>query len=210
MDISIKELLTGVEKLGLDTQALRDFQVAGRSGQLDEKPYKHILATLQDQVNKALSGKAEPAAVRLLLNRLDKRLQIDLAGKSEVQESRQVTMSEEELRQLLQSVGRVANKVESAPETVSQTESPSLNEEILHQLRLVNEEVKQLKDMRVPETEGTKSSSPIMVDNVFVNPIDEDKVKELKANVTIEERSKKKNLKDKINRLKELKREKEG
>lgn len=206
MDISVKELLTGVENLGLDTQAVRDFQVAASSGQIQEDPYKHILVTLKAQIEKVFIGAAEPAAVQLLLSRLDKKLQADLAGLVRVTESKQVIMTEDELHRLLQSRSPVYHQP-------SPPDQSGVNEEILHQLRIMNEEVKGIKDNQFhtisPVTPSSSSSTSTGLESVFVNPIDESKVKELKTSITIESKNSKKNLTDKIKRLKELKREKE-
>lgn len=204
----MKSLVTGLERLGLDTQSLRDFITAQRSGQILDDQYKHILVTLQLQVTKALDGATEPAAVKLILSRLDKKLQHDLAG-SPIPVEKQVTLTETELQNLLKSVTQTV--VTPSPVPPQPTESPALSEEILHQLRMMNEEVKGLKDSRfhtISPIEGNSSGSE-GPDAVFVNPMDQMKAEELESNITIEEKASKRNLKDKIKRLKELKRGKE-
>lgn len=209
MDISMKELITGVERLGLDTQALRDFIVAQRSSQISDDGYKHILVTLKVQIEKALTGAAEPAAVRLILSRLDKKIQQDLSG-NPVPVQKQVTLTEQELQNLLNSVKvTVPEPQQVSPLNDGQS---SLNEEILHQLRMMNEEVKGLKDSKfhtISPIGDQSSKSGAGPESVFVNPVDESKVQELQSNITIEEKTSKRNLKDKIKRLKELKRDKE-
>ena len=209
MDISMKSLITGVERLGLDTQSLRDFMIAQRSSQVSEDQYKHILVTLQVQLDKALSGAAEPAAVKLILGRLDKKLQSDLAGKP-VPVEKQVTLTEQELQNLLKSVSNQAS-TPAAPEV----KDSALSEEILHQLRMMNEEVKGLKSAKFHTISNVGEVSSRSADSdgpepVFINPVDESKVQELESNITIEEKQSKRNLKDKVKRLKELKRDKEG
>lgn len=205
----MKQLVTGVERLGLDTQSLRDFMVAQRSNQISDDQYKHILATLKVQLDKALSGAAEPAAVKLILSRLDKKLHNDLAGKPAPVE-KQVTLTEQELQNLLKSVNQVP-----AAAPVPEPKDTALSEEILHQLRMMNEEVKGLKSAKFHTISPIGDNSSRTSDHsgpeaVFVNPVDEAKVQELESNITIEEKESKRNLKDKIKRLKELKRDKEG
>ena len=205
----MKDLLTGLENLRLDTQTLRDFQTAVRSAQISEEPYKHILVTLKSQLDRVFQGSAEPAAVQLLLSRLDKKLQADLHGTKDVQ-PRQVVMTEEELQKLITSQQPI-----HAPPPTPTTANSDLSEEILHQLRLVTEEVKGIKDKQFhtisPMTHNDSVESLKKgPDLVFVSPIDETKVNQLKTdNVSIESKTSSKNLKDKIKKLRELKRGKE-
>lgn len=207
MDISLRSLLTGVENLGLDAQSLRDFQVAVQSGQIDDKNYTHLMVTLDAQLIRAVSGMSEPMAVQLILSRLDKKLQSDLAG-SHISVNKQVVIDAKELQSLIQSSRNVEpQSVEQPPEPLpDQTE---VNQQILHQLRMVTEEMKDIKNGQFHTISPSNGSDVGGPESVFVNPIDEAKVQELETNITIKSKRSQRNLKDKVRRLRELKSGKE-
>jgi len=172
----IRNLISKIEYIGLDTQPLRDLYSFVRGGRLDLSKFKHILGTLRIQLAKTYQEGSEPIGIKLLLNQLNKTLNDELLETSQE-----------------------ARKEENHS-------NPELTNELLAAVRQLSTEVQSLRSnkQRVPIVKEDSTQKGIVEKQVFVDPMAAINIKDIKANVKIKANVGK-NLADKLARLKELK-----
>jgi len=198
MRIDLNKLVQQIQQLGIDSGPLTEFQSAVLGGYVLEADYIQILNTLKNQLLKTYSVRQKPMSVQLLLDRVKNKLDIDLKN-VQIQEIN-IHRSNSDLRGIKDIVSEQSKQ------------SQDLNLEILNELRSMKEEVKELKSKNttVVINKDTQESYPIdninnKSDGVFVNPIDETRVSNLKPKIKIESKKGSSDIKDRIKRLKALK-----
>jgi len=189
-----KSLISRVKYLGFDTKSLNElYSLLSKKG-FNYHPYLHILATLKNQTSKSFLSNSKPTAIGILLKQLEKKLRNKAYLKQEVinPDIKESNLDTEDLKSFIK-------------ETVTSMggEVNNFNRDLLKAIENLNSNIKQIKT----ESED-ESISRNEIDSVFINPIDEEKVDNIKANVTIEvERGD--NIKSKVDRLKQLSKYKE-
>jgi hypothetical protein len=184
MGINFKDLISRAEYLGVDTQILRDLYADIQNGKIELSPYLHTLQTLKVQMSKPFGPGSQPLAISLLLKQLTRKFE----AKAEATSQNYNSVDVEDLKLLLQDTLKAA-----------QGQKDMTNSEILHAVKSLSQEVKQIK---------TQSAAPqiqdpaVEMESVFVDPMEEDK--EIKANVSIES-EKGSSIQSKLDKLKKLK-----
>lgn len=151
----LKVLITKVEKLGIDTQPIRDLLSQG-SVNLE---YEAVVKNLENEVVK-YAPNSQPHSVQLLLKRLRPRPQSSKFRPSDINL-------------------RTENYVVSQGNDGNVAKTQAL---ILDQLKALNDRVSRLKGGVVEEEEDPNMPK---FQDAFVNPIDEEEVKSVKGHVKI-------------------------
>lgn len=193
MLFDIRELITKVEYLGLDTQPLRDLYHISFEIKFSFDPFMHILTTLQNQLNKQLPPNSQPMAISLLLKQLDKKVQtvdFDEEKRSKQHSSGTIGIEADEIKSLIVDTVRSLNG-----------HAVQSNQQLIDAIKTLDSSVKTIK--RTDHFTEQKEVYDQELSKVFVNPIDEEKVKSMKSNVSIGTK-KGSSIKDKVKRLKNL------
>jgi hypothetical protein len=197
VEINLSSIADGLSKLGLDAKPVHQLSEALTKNLVKEQDYIQVLNTLKNQLLKKYSIEQKPMALRLLLTRLEEKLEKDLKPK----EVKTVTDSGNlgELQDTLLGESSKNNAIGLA---------------ILRELRDVRTEMQELKESeretKVVHVQASEDSvitpgTAIEDEKVFVSPIDEKKVSELKPSIKIEAKEASTGVLDRVARLKKLK-----
>jgi predicted signal transduction protein with EAL and GGDEF domain len=156
-------------------------------------PYLHTLNTLNNQASKPAQSNSKPTQVNMLLKQLDTKLKAKLHLKSGDETKSSTSLGSIDLDGLKQ-------LIESTVKDVS-GHSAGLNKELLRAVDALNANVKQIKKAELYKEREEEHREEI--EAVFVNPISEKDVKNIKGNLTIGA-SEGDNVKSKLAKLKSL------
>lgn len=193
MKLDIRALVSKVEFLGLDTQPLRDFYTLLNDSDFNLDPYVHTITTLKNQVSKPYSPNSQPTAIALILRELDKKIKDKVhlnADSLKADSTGGVNLNADDIRNLIEDTMRNMSG-----------QTNNINQELLKVVDSLNTSVQGLK--RSDSYREKNESNEKQIEEVFVNPIDEKKVENIKGNITIDSK-KGNNIKNKLNKLKSL------
>lgn len=177
----IKILISRVESLGLDTQCLRDLISLSHKGEISLVTYSQALNTLDSILSSyRFEANSQPPQISMLLKQLEKRIQ-NRHEESKVQAKptevnvQEALMTSEILSSLMDIKSTLANLNTQQPQNSNQS-SHQINDHF----------------------------NSVEMSTVFVNPIDQNKVDNIKANVSIDSKVGD-NIQSKLDKLKNLK-----
>lgn len=196
MSIDLKHLITKIEFLGLDTQPLRDLYSKVRSKNFDISSYLHLLSTLQKQADRFKVSGCQPTSITLLLKQLDKKLK---QGPISSQKNGRIVQGQPQSNIDLD---QLKYMIEDTVRSFSGNTADS-NKQLLNAIDTLNQSVKHIKKSDYIKQESDNVTNEIE-SSVFVNPIDEKEVEQIKTNVSINTQ-KGSSVKSKLDRLKSLK-----
>jgi len=180
----LKNLLNSVEKLGLDTQPIRDLLIAK---DVDLSDYERRVVNLEREVKKHPPG-SQPQQVQIMVKHLTpKPKEATFGNKLNLTAENYVVQKHEAVTDpnltnaievLAQQISDQKLQAAAAPHTHQQTG----NGEVLDAIKALNEKVDSIKVISgQPEVDP---EAPKMKEG-FVNPLDEEEVKKLKGEVHV-------------------------
>lgn len=183
MDVNfVKALISKVEFLGVDTQTLRDLLTLSQTGEVVIANYSQALKTLDSVLNsKLFEGNSQPPQISMLLKQLERRLQNRHLEGNNTQSQTKTDPSQDLL------TSEILTSLLDIKSTLSKINQGPTQQIVYNQ-----------------NAPASKDPGGVEMPTVFVNPIDEAKVDNIKANVSIDSKVGD-NIQNKLDRLKNLK-----
>jgi hypothetical protein len=189
----LRDIVTKVEHLGLDTEPIRDLYKLVSNGNFDFSPFTHLISTLSNQLNKYKDFNSQPTPIALMLKQLDKKVKQGATGslKNTKHLGNTGNLDIEELTSIIQDTVRSLN-----------SNAAQSNNQLVEAINSLNKNVNSIK--KKDHYDELDEFNKAEMDGVFINPIDEGKFSTIESSVSIDTKKEDTNIKNKLQRLKNL------